>query len=119
MDLSEFTAIENEAAESLSKHEGELGVNLDEVPESATQILRNHPSFAEEGGKVDEGADGSVEGPYVNVVCGGCGTSGTFELSDICAGEAYETITSCLESNDWDYSDRVLCRDCKSFANED
>ena len=69
--LSEFTAIEDEAAESLSKHEGDLfldgltilsdaaaeslskykrdlSLSLDNIPESAASILRQHPSFAEE-----------------------------------------------------------------------
>ena len=48
VDLSEFTAIEDDAAESLGKHEGDLKVDLYELPESAAQILRNHPSFADE-----------------------------------------------------------------------
>ena len=46
--LSEFTAIEDEAAESLSKHKGNLDLSLDNIPESAAAILRQHPSFAEE-----------------------------------------------------------------------
>jgi hypothetical protein len=36
------------AAESLSRHKGELYLDLDNLPESAAAILRKHPSFAEE-----------------------------------------------------------------------
>ena len=44
--LSEFTAIEDEAAESLSKHKGRLRLSLEKFPESAA-ILRQRPPFAE------------------------------------------------------------------------
>ena len=70
VELSEFTAIEDEAAEILSKHEGTLWLSgltslsdaaaeslskyrgnlylsLGKIPESAAAILRQHPSFAE------------------------------------------------------------------------
>jgi len=33
------------AAESLGKHEGSLSLDLDELPDSAAEILRQHPSF--------------------------------------------------------------------------
>ena len=69
--ISEFTAIEDAAAESLSKHKyslsldgltslsdaaaeslcgygGRLNIDLDELPESAADILSKHPSFADE-----------------------------------------------------------------------
>ena len=69
--LSEFTAVEDEAAESLSKYEGwlyldgltslsdaaaeslskyrgNLYLSLGKIPESAAAILRQHPSFEEE-----------------------------------------------------------------------
>ena len=69
VDLSEFTAIENAAAASLSKHESwlvltgltslsdaaaeslcknerDLGLSLVKIPKSAAAILRQHPSFA-------------------------------------------------------------------------
>ena len=48
VDLKEFTAIEDEAAESLSTHEGRLAMDLDELPESAAEILRQHPSFQDD-----------------------------------------------------------------------
>ena len=38
VDLSEFTAIEDEAAESLSKHEGHVVLDPDNLP---AQILRD------------------------------------------------------------------------------
>ena len=71
VDLSEFTAIEDEAAESFSKHEGNdldlagltglsdaaaeslgkhkgwLDLHLDNIPESAAAIICKHPSFAD------------------------------------------------------------------------
>jgi hypothetical protein len=40
LDLSEFTAIEDAAADSLSKYEGDF-VNLDNLPASAAKILRD------------------------------------------------------------------------------
>ena len=46
--LSSLTKLSHAAAENLSKHEGDLDIDLDELPESAAQILRNHPSFADE-----------------------------------------------------------------------
>ena len=48
MHLGEFTAIEDDAAESLSKHEGNLELDFDELPDSAGKIFRNHPSFADD-----------------------------------------------------------------------
>ena len=46
--ISEFTAIEDAAAESLCGYGGELNIDLDELPESAADILSKHPSFADE-----------------------------------------------------------------------
>ena len=45
VDLSEFTEVDDDAAESLSKHEGSLSMDLEKLPESAAEILRQHPSF--------------------------------------------------------------------------
>ena len=48
LDLSGLTELSDAAAESLSRHEGHLDIDLDELPESAAAILRKHPSFADE-----------------------------------------------------------------------
>ena len=48
LDLSGLTSLSDAAAQSLSKHKGDLRIDLDKLPESAAQILRNHPSFADE-----------------------------------------------------------------------
>ena len=70
--------------------------------------------------KVKADDPGSVEGPYVNVTCGGCGTCETFEILDIVVGGVEFHVTRCLEGTDWDYSgdrvvgtERVLCPDCQ------
>jgi hypothetical protein len=46
--LSGLTSLSDAAAESLSKHKGHFWLSLDNIPESAATILRQHPSFAEE-----------------------------------------------------------------------
>jgi hypothetical protein len=43
-----ITGLSDAAAETLSKHKGELYIDLDELPDSAAAILRKHPSFADE-----------------------------------------------------------------------
>jgi len=48
VDISEFTELDDDAAESLSKHEGWLSLYLDALPESAAEILRQHSSFQDE-----------------------------------------------------------------------
>ena len=46
--LNGLTSLSDVAAESLSKHEGSLSLDLDELPDSAAEILRQHPSFQED-----------------------------------------------------------------------
>ena len=46
--LKGLTSLSDAAAESLSKHKGELSIDLDELPESAAEILRQHPSFQDD-----------------------------------------------------------------------
>ena len=41
LDLDDLTQLSNTAAKSLSKHEGTLSLNLDNLSESAAQILRD------------------------------------------------------------------------------
>ncbi len=48
LSLDGLTSLSDAAAESLSRHEEELGLDLDNLPESAAAILRKHPSFADE-----------------------------------------------------------------------
>jgi hypothetical protein len=48
LNLDGLTSLSDAAAESLSKHEGSLSMDLDELPESVADILRSHPSFAED-----------------------------------------------------------------------
>ena len=49
VDLDEFKAIEDDAAESLGKHRGYLSLRgLTSLPKSAAAILRKHPFFADE-----------------------------------------------------------------------
>ena len=43
--LDGLTSLSDAAAESLSKHEGELALDLETLPDSAAEILRQHPSF--------------------------------------------------------------------------
>ena len=43
--LSGLTSLSDAAAESLSGHEGSLSLDLDALPESSAEILRQHPSF--------------------------------------------------------------------------
>jgi len=43
--LSGLTSLSDAAAESLSGHEGSLSFDLDALPESSAEILRQHPSF--------------------------------------------------------------------------
>ena len=45
LSLSGLTSLSDAVAESLSKHEGRLSMDLENFPESATEILRQHPSF--------------------------------------------------------------------------
>ena len=45
VDIAQFTELDDDAAESLSKHKGEVYLELDALPESAAEILRQHPSF--------------------------------------------------------------------------
>ena len=40
LDLSGLTSLSDAAAKSLSKHEGDLDLDLDDIPESAASILR-------------------------------------------------------------------------------
>ena len=44
LSLDGLTSLSDAAAESLSKHEGDLSLSLDNIPESAAAILRQHPS---------------------------------------------------------------------------
>ena len=48
LSLDGLTGLSDAAAESLSKHEGSLSLDLNELPESAAEILRQHPSFQED-----------------------------------------------------------------------
>ena len=43
-----LTSLSNAAAQSLAAHQGDLGLELDEFPESAAEILRQHPSFQDD-----------------------------------------------------------------------
>ena len=43
--LNGLTCLSDAAAESLGNHEGSLSLDLDELPDSAAEILRQHPSF--------------------------------------------------------------------------
>ena len=45
--FEELRELSDAAAESLSRHKGDLDVDLDNLPESAAAILRKHPSFAD------------------------------------------------------------------------
>ncbi len=40
-----LTSLSNAAAQSLAAHQGDLGLELDELPDSAAEILRKHPNF--------------------------------------------------------------------------
>ena len=51
-----LTSLSDAAAESLSKH-AELGLNLDNLPESTAEILRSHPSFTENEDEHDDEED--------------------------------------------------------------
>ena len=46
--LNGLRNLSDQAAESLAKHPGPLSINLDAIPESASAILRTHPSFEEQ-----------------------------------------------------------------------
>ena len=46
--ISLLTSLSDAAAESLSYHDGDLEIDLDDLPESAADWLRTHPSFADE-----------------------------------------------------------------------
>jgi len=46
--LSGLTELSDAAAESLSKCKGNLWLDLDALPESAAEILRQHPNFQDE-----------------------------------------------------------------------
>jgi hypothetical protein len=48
LDLNGLTSLSDAAAESLSKHKGALRLDLDALPESAAEILRQHSSFQDE-----------------------------------------------------------------------
>jgi hypothetical protein len=52
--LNGLTSLSDAAAESLGKHKGKLSFNLDNLPPSAAEILRQHPSFQEDD---DDGED--------------------------------------------------------------
>ena len=43
-----LTSLSNAAAQSLAAHQGDLGLELDELPDSAAEILRQHPSFQDD-----------------------------------------------------------------------
>ena len=45
LSLPALRDLSDAAAESLSKHEGELALDLETLPNSAAEILRQHPSF--------------------------------------------------------------------------
>ena len=45
LQLSGLTSLSDAAAESLSRHEGKLYLRLNNLPASAAEILRQHPSF--------------------------------------------------------------------------
>ena len=48
LNLNGLRSLSDTAAERLSEHEGTLGLDLDELPESAAEILRQHHSFQDE-----------------------------------------------------------------------
>ena len=48
LDTEGLTNLSDTAAESLSKHVDPLHLDLDELPESAAEILRQHPSFQDD-----------------------------------------------------------------------
>ena len=48
LSLDGLTSLSDAAAESLSKHEGQLSLVWDNLPDSAAEILRQHPSFQED-----------------------------------------------------------------------
>ena len=48
VDPSEFTMVADAAAESLSKHEGNASLDLDKLPDSAAEILRQHSPFTDD-----------------------------------------------------------------------
>ena len=57
VDLSEFTAIEDAAAESLSKYEGELNLRgLTELSDAAAGHLAKHPNLVIQYGDLPESA---------------------------------------------------------------
>ena len=45
LNLGDLTRLSDAAAESLSRHKGGLYLDLDKLPESAAEILRQHPRF--------------------------------------------------------------------------
>ena len=48
IDFPNLKSLSNTIATELSTFEGDLEINLDNLPESAAAILRKHPSFADE-----------------------------------------------------------------------
>ncbi len=52
--LTGLTSLSEMAAKSLSKREGGLELELDELPASAAEILRQHPSFQDDDEDWDE-----------------------------------------------------------------
>ena len=48
LNLPGLTSLSDAAAESLGKHGGRLSLRLNNLPASAAEILRQHPSFQED-----------------------------------------------------------------------
>ena len=46
--LNGLTSLSDAAAESLSKHEGKIVLDLDDLPTSVVEILRQHPIFQDD-----------------------------------------------------------------------
>jgi hypothetical protein len=61
LSLDEMTSLSDEAATLLSEFPYGLSIDLDNLPESAADILRSHPSLAEEEDDENEGWDDDDE----------------------------------------------------------
>ncbi len=60
LSLFGLTSLSDAAAKSLSKHEGGLSLNLENLSESAADILREHPSFCQVEDSESEDEDGEL-----------------------------------------------------------
>jgi len=113
LSLNGLTKLSDAAAESLSKHKGSLSLDgLTELSDAAAESLSQCREISRWHAQDQDW--GTLEGPFIRVVCGCCGQKEEFHLPTFAAGEAYATEDHCLEEEGWSQSEDgwVLCGDC-------